>query len=112
VVGDHQYFPGYCLLIYKNHIRELHELTPVLQDELNRELMQATHAVVKAFQPWKINHACLGNTDEHIHWHIIPRYLNDPDHKNQPWLHAGDFHKHKVGITKQQEIAALIRKNL
>ena len=92
LLGDHQYFPGYCLLIYKWHVRELHELSAEESAELNTELMLATNAIVKAFNPWKINHACLGNTDEHIHWHIIPRYDTEPDHSKHPWLHADEFH--------------------
>lgn len=112
VVGDHQYYSGYCLLLYKQHVRELHELNPELQTALNQELMQATSALVKAFSPWKINHCCLGNTDEHIHWHIMPRYESDPDHRKHPWLHSDEFPLHLIDDARKAEIAALIRSNL
>lgn len=112
ILGDHQYYPGYCVLIYKAHVRELHELSSEQQDALNHELMQATLAIVKTCSPWKINHACLGNVDEHIHWHIIPRYLNDPDHRKQPWLHAAEFDSHKGDDDTRQELIRRIRSNI
>ncbi len=112
IMGDHQYYSGYCLLLYKQHVRELHELNTELQTALHRELMQATSAIVKTFSPWKINHCCLGNTDEHVHWHIIPRYLSDPDYRKHPWLHADEFSAHFIDDARKAEIAALIKVNL
>ncbi len=37
VVGDHQFFRGYSLLLLKNHERELHELEPNVQAGLFAE---------------------------------------------------------------------------
>ena len=36
VMGDHQHFKGYALLLYKEHVRELHELQPELEDMKKR----------------------------------------------------------------------------
>jgi len=112
LLGNHQYYQGYCILLFKKHIRELHELDAGTQTALNAELMQATQAIVKAFNPWKMNHACLGNQDEHIHWHIIPRYLSDPDHKQHPWLHADEFCHHIADDNEMKSAIAAIRKHL
>lgn len=112
VVGDHQYFPGYCLLVMKAHIRELHELAPDVQAALLAELMTATNAVVRAFQPWKMNHASLGNVDPHVHWHLIPRYDDAPDHRAHPWLHADEFDSHKTNKATAREVAGRIRGGL
>jgi len=112
LLGNHQYYKGYCLLLFKEHVRELHELDDDTQANLNKELMQATRALAKAFEPWKINHACLGNQDEHIHWHIIPRYLSDPDHKQHPWLHSDEFCKHIGDEADRKAAIDSIRKHL
>jgi diadenosine tetraphosphate (Ap4A) HIT family hydrolase len=88
LVGDHQYHRGYCVLLFKEHVRELHELSPEIQSVLFAELMAATQAVAQTFKPWKMNHSCYGNQVPHIHWHIFPRYDSEPDHLNHPWLHA------------------------
>lgn len=112
VVGDHQYFAGYSLLLLKRHARELHDLSRDLRQALFDELMTATTAVVKAFSPWKINHSCFGNLDPHVHWHIMPRYESDPDHTNHPWLHSGEFAKHKIDPDAARVVATRIRSRL
>lgn len=107
VLGDHQYFKGYSVLLLKDHVRELHELSPLRQQELFSELMAAGRAVFEAFQPWKMNYSCYGNQVPHIHWHIFPRYESDPDHLQQPWLRSPEFGKHP---TRETEGADLIRR--
>ncbi len=109
LLGNHQYFEGYCVLVYKRHVRELHELDLDIQTALNHELMIATQAVVRAFKPWKMNHACLGNRDQHIHWHIIPRYESEADHQHDPWKHADEFDNWKITDSQKQELIALIQ---
>lgn len=112
LLGNHQYFPGYCVLYYKQHVRELHELSPEIQAALSKELMQATTAIVRAFNPWKMNHACLGNRDQHIHWHIIPRYESEADHQMHPWTHADEFDSCLISPEQQREAIELIRFHL
>jgi diadenosine tetraphosphate (Ap4A) HIT family hydrolase len=112
VVGDHQYHKGYCLLFLKYHVRELHELSAERQTALFQELMAATGAIVKTFRPWKMNHACYGNVDEHVHWHLIPRYEERGDHRTNPWLHATEFGKHMIDDGDAARIAAELRKNM
>ncbi len=112
VVGDHQYYRGYTLLLLKQHIRDLHELAPDIQAGMFRELMEATNAVVKTFAPDKLNHACLGNSVAHNHWHIFPRYAADPYFMQPPFLHADQFQYHMLDAAAARPIAAAIRANL
>ena|SRR5438045_2535393 len=112
VVGDHQFHKGYCVLLLKLHVRELTDLAPQAARELFDELMSATRAVQKTFQPWKLNHSCYGNAVPHIHWHIFPRYESDPDHLTHPWLHAGEFEKRAISPERARQIAEQVRGNL
>jgi diadenosine tetraphosphate (Ap4A) HIT family hydrolase len=112
VLGDHQYHKGYCVLIFKTHVREMHELAFGLQQELFQELMAAGKAVHEAFQPWKMNYSCYGNQVPHIHWHLFPRYESDPDHLRQPWHHAEDFDQHPTQEQERVERIQLIRAKL
>jgi diadenosine tetraphosphate (Ap4A) HIT family hydrolase len=112
VVGDHQFHRGYCLLLLKEHVRELHELDVEAYLALSRELITAGRAVAETFRPWKMNYSCYGNQDPHIHWHLFPRYDSEPDHLNHPWLHASEFKEHLIGEAAAREIAARIRANL
>lgn len=85
VVGDHQFYKGYSLLLLKEHVRELHELSEEAYLGLQRELHIANKAIHAAFSPWKLNNMSLGNKDEHVHWHILPRYEDDPYHHGLPF---------------------------
>lgn len=112
VLGDHQYFKGYSVLLLKDHVRELHDLTVSRQQELFQELMAAGRAVFEAFKPWKMNYSCYGNQVPHVHWHIFPRYESDPDHLHQPWLHSPDFGKYPTQEPQKIEAIAKIKAKL
>jgi len=112
VIGEHQYHRGYAQVILKQHACELHALPAQTQAAFFRETMQATQALAAAFAPSKMNHASYGNLDPHLHWHLFPRYRNDPDHDKQPWLHAADFPRHLIDERTARELAARVRASL
>ena len=49
------------------------------------EMSLVAEAVFNAFKPQKLNYELLGNTDHHMHWHIFPRYSNDPLPNRTVW---------------------------
>ncbi len=112
VLGDHQYFKGYCVLLLKSHVRELHELPPDLHQDLFRELMTAGKAVYETFQPWKMNYSCYGNQVPHVHWHLFPRYESDPDHLSNPWKNSNQFDTFPTQEQERSERIRLIREKL
>jgi diadenosine tetraphosphate (Ap4A) HIT family hydrolase len=59
-----------------------------------------------------MNHACLGNRDQHIHWHIIPRYETEADHQYDPWKHADEFDNWLITDKQKQELIALIKEQI
>jgi diadenosine tetraphosphate (Ap4A) HIT family hydrolase len=85
VIGDYQYFKGYSLFLCKQHVTELHELDIDFKLKFLREMAEVAQAVHLAFNPYKLNYELLGNTDRHAHWHIFPRYENEPDPKVATW---------------------------
>lgn len=112
VVGDHQFHRGYALVLLKDHVRELHELAPVTQSALFAEVMLAGQAIVGAFAPWKMNYACYGNAEEHVHWHLFPRYADDPDRRRNPWLHAPRFKQHQIDADTARSLSQQINAHL
>ena len=85
VVGDFQYFKGYTLFLCKQHKTELHQLDKDFRIKFLKEMSEVAEAVSIAFHPKKINYELLGNTDMHMHWHIFPRYGNDPKPETSIW---------------------------
>jgi diadenosine tetraphosphate (Ap4A) HIT family hydrolase len=91
VLGDHQFFPGYCLVIAKRHIREMHDL-PINEGlALFTDVLYVGRIIDQGFKCLKMNYVSLGNVNEHLHWHVIPRYLSDPDHQDHPWKNSHLF---------------------
>jgi diadenosine tetraphosphate (Ap4A) HIT family hydrolase len=86
VIGDFQFYKGYTLFLCKNHITELHELSYDFKNKFLEEMSLVAEAVYKAFRPEKLNYELLGNTDRHCHWHIFPRYSDDPEPTNPVWV--------------------------
>ena len=112
VVGDHQFFRGYSMLLLKKHERELHQLKSNVQSAVFAELMTAGRAVADTFKPWKMNYSCYGNVVPHIHWHLFPRYDSDPNREQVPWFYAGEFEKHSIDAQTAQNTAVKIKENL
>lgn len=86
VLGDYQYYNGYTLLLSKTHTDELHKLTPEDRSQFLEDMALTAEAVYKAFQPNKLNYELLGNSDSHLHWHIFPRYKDDPQAESSVWV--------------------------
>lgn len=86
VLGDYQYYKGYTLLLSKTHTDELHKLKRKIRIQFLKDMAVVAEAVYKAFKPKKLNYELLGNTDSHLHWHIIPRYRRDLRPSEPIWV--------------------------
>jgi diadenosine tetraphosphate (Ap4A) HIT family hydrolase len=86
VLGDSQYYKGYTLLLSKMHCTELHDLENGIRKTYLNEMATVAEAVFKVFEPKKMNYELLGNKHAHLHWHIFPRYLNDPSPLKPVWI--------------------------
>lgn len=45
----------------------------------------AREALHVTFEAVKMNFACYGNAEPHVHWHIVPMYEDDPHPRKDPW---------------------------
>jgi len=48
-------------------------------------MILVAESVFRGFHPRKLNYECLGNIEPHMHWHIFPRYTNDPSPGTSSW---------------------------
>ncbi len=86
VLADAQGYPGWCTLLLKDHAEHLDALPVGCQRALFEDVARVAAAVLKAFSPRRLNYECLGNVTPHVHWHIIPRYVDDPDPGATVWV--------------------------
>ena len=73
-----QFFPGYCFVYTKNHVTELFHLDRPTRNAVMDEVTAVAAALYNLFQPAKINYELLGNMVPHMHWHLVPRFVDDP----------------------------------
>ena len=85
VCGDFQFFRGYTLFLCKEHAPELHDLEQEKKERFLVEMSLVAESVFRGFHPNKLNYECLGNEVPHLHWHIFPRYPDDPSPKTTSW---------------------------
>ena len=111
-LGEHQFYRGYSVLVTKEHFREMTDLPEVKREALFKEMMMAHLALEKVFRPKKMNMCSLGNVVDHVHWHFFPRYENDPDFKNPPWLQMHLFDSAKVSPHERDELIKIIKAQL
>jgi len=96
MLGEHQFFEGYSVLVLKEHFREMTDLPKSLQVEFFEEMMMSSKAIENAFGPKKMNMCSLGNVVDHMHWHFFPRYESDTQFTDPPWLRMKMFDSAKV----------------
>jgi diadenosine tetraphosphate (Ap4A) HIT family hydrolase len=78
-LAGNQTYRGQCVLIFDpRHAARVDELTPEEWRAMAGDLYRAHMAVVRVTTPDHMNIESLGNVVAHLHWHIIPRYVNDP----------------------------------
>jgi len=111
-VGDHQAFPGYCVLVLKEHVSALHELNLSLWNSVNQDLRLITQALMMSYQPLRVNYSCYGNVVPHLHWHLFPRHQGDFSWPNPPWSLMQDFDRHKTTPEMQADCVHRLRKAL
>lgn len=107
---DWQFFRGTTILVFQDHVTELHHLTTDLQHRFMDDASRMAAALEKTFPHAKLNHGLLGNTMPHLHWHIIVRRATDPDPKSTIW--ESDFPKVNQSHEDFEKTAAEICRNL
>lgn len=69
--------PGFCRVILNRHIKEMTDLPASERQRLMTVVFSVEAVLREIVQPDKINLASLGNMTPHLHWHVIPRFVDD-----------------------------------
>src|SRR4249919_642504 len=78
-------YPGLCRVIWDRHVKEMTDLEADDSQQMMRVVFAVERALIQVLQPEKVNLASLGNQVPHLHWHVIPRFKDDPHFPYAVW---------------------------
>lgn len=78
-------YPAYCRVEWLSHVAEMTDLAPTARAHLMKVVFAVESALREVIQPDKINLASLGNKTPHLHWHVLPRFVDDKHFPNSHW---------------------------
>ena len=88
ILVDDAAYPGFCRVIWNEHVKEMSDLSPADRLRLNDAVWHVELALRAVLEPGKVNVASLGNMTPHLHWHVIPRFADDAHFPNPVWTAA------------------------
>ena len=82
-----QYLRGYCILLPDPVVPSLNDLTYQQRASYLYDMSIVGDALLEVTGAHRINYAIMGNADQVLHSHIVPRYLAEPDEfrMKTPW---------------------------
>jgi diadenosine tetraphosphate (Ap4A) HIT family hydrolase len=112
ILGDQQFYRGYCVLLAKLHATELYLMPPDAARMLSDEMRLVAEAIATVVKPWKMNYECLGNGEPHVHWHLFPRYETDQMRGVPIWLRPESERKVTLDDNDRRALIGSIRSQL
>ena len=87
-----QYLRGYCILLPDPVVTSLNDLTQEQRASYLYDMSLIGDALLEVTGAHRINYAIMGNFDQVLHAHIVPRYRSEPDEfrLNSPWSYPQD----------------------
>jgi diadenosine tetraphosphate (Ap4A) HIT family hydrolase len=70
--------PGYACVVARRHVEEPFQLPDDEMVAFWRESMAVARALSALFEPRKMNYEIHGNSIQHLHLHLYPRFSGDP----------------------------------
>ncbi len=65
---------GRFIVAYKDHVGEMIELSDEDRNAFFEDVNNVANAIHKAFKPGKVNYGMYGDTGNHLHMHLVPKY--------------------------------------
>lgn len=78
-------YTGFCRVIWSRHVREMTDLAAAERRHFMSIVFAVEAALRSLYRPDKINLASFGNLTPHLHWHVIPRFIDDRHFPNPVW---------------------------
>lgn len=112
VLADEPDYPGFLRVILDAHVKEMTDLPPGDRQALLHVVLETEAALREVMAPDKVNLASLGNVVPHLHWHVIPRFVDDPHFPNPMWGERKQGAPHAAPADLGAQLAAALNRRL
>lgn len=112
VLANEPDYPGFLRVILNAHAKEMTDLARGDQQALLQVVLTAESALREVIAPDKVNLASLGNVVPHLHWHVVPRFADDPHFPNPVWGAKQRSTPHAVPVDLEAQLAAALTRRL
>jgi len=107
---DEPDYPGFCRVILKAHVKEMTDLPPDARNHLMQVVFAVEQAIREVLSPDKVNLASLGNVVPHLHWHVIPRFIDDRHFPGPIWATPRHEGPPQAFADLQQQLHTAVRR--
>lgn len=73
--------PGYCAVIAKDHVPEVHDFDDATLIAFWRDAAAVGRAIEQLFSPVKLDNLVMGHRCPHVHCHLYPQYSSDDPYR-------------------------------
>lgn len=77
ILFKEQSHKGRVIVAYKQHVGEMVSLSEEERNAFFADVSTVAKALHAAFNPAKINYGAFGDTGNHLHFHLVPKYKDE-----------------------------------
>ena len=77
ILFKEQSHKGRVIVAYKHHVGEMVSLSEEQRNAFFADVNTVAKALHSAFNPAKINYGAFGDTGNHLHFHLVPKYKDE-----------------------------------
>jgi diadenosine tetraphosphate (Ap4A) HIT family hydrolase len=109
ILFKEQSHKGRIIVAYKEHIGDMALLSDDDRTSFFADVAKVAKAIHKVFNPDKINYGAYGDTGNHLHFHLVPKYKDQFE-----WATTFEMNPGKKFLTETEykDIIKLIKDNL
>jgi len=103
-----QTYRGRCNVVLNRHLGNLYDLDDAERNNFFTDVAKTAAAINKLFAPDKINYGAYADKMQHLHFHVVPKYLDGADwgsvfimNPQKVYLSDAEYAK-MIGDIKQQ----------
>jgi len=116
VMCDKQVQPGYVILLSDPIVGSLNDISGTARARYLADMALIGDALLEATDAYRINYETLGNTDQALHTHIVPRYMSEIEERRAmpiwfyDWQGSPDFTEDEFGTVRDKIRFAIERR--